>query len=84
MACHPEPQRRIAWRLIAFSPEFESYLQSRTPEWASAITGLSVAEIEAFALQHGDGLTTARLQVEDPVGPHVGPGAYGAVVLQRP
>jgi anaerobic selenocysteine-containing dehydrogenase len=27
----------------------ESHLQSRTPEWASAITGLSVSEIEAFA-----------------------------------
>ncbi|NRB31579.1 MAG: molybdopterin oxidoreductase family protein [Rhizobiaceae bacterium] len=29
--------------------ELESYLQSRTPQWASEITGLSVAEIEAFA-----------------------------------
>ena len=27
----------------------ESHLQSRTPEWASAITGLDVADIEAFA-----------------------------------
>ncbi len=27
----------------------EAHLQTRTPEWASAITGLSVAEIEAFA-----------------------------------
>jgi len=27
----------------------ERHLQSRTPEWASAITGLSVEEIEAFA-----------------------------------
>ena len=27
----------------------ESHLQSRTPQWAAAITGLSVAEIEAFA-----------------------------------
>jgi len=27
----------------------EAHLQSRTPEWASAITGLSVSEIEAFA-----------------------------------
>lgn len=32
-----------------FSDEFESHLQARTPEWASEITGLSVAEIEAFA-----------------------------------
>ena len=27
----------------------EAHLQTRTPEWASAITGLPVAEIEAFA-----------------------------------
>jgi len=27
----------------------EAHLRTRTPEWASAITGLSVAEIEAFA-----------------------------------
>ena len=27
----------------------EAHLQSRTPQWASAITGLSVEEIEAFA-----------------------------------
>ena len=32
-----------------FSDEFESHLQTRTPEWAAEITGLSVAEIEAFA-----------------------------------
>ncbi|MFD0915658.1 molybdopterin-dependent oxidoreductase [Pseudahrensia aquimaris] len=29
--------------------EFEAHLQSRTPEWAADITGLSVEEIEAFA-----------------------------------
>ena len=29
--------------------ELEAHLKPRTPEWASAITGLSVAEIEAFA-----------------------------------
>jgi anaerobic selenocysteine-containing dehydrogenase len=29
--------------------ELEAHLRSRTPEWASAITGLDVAEIEAFA-----------------------------------
>ncbi len=28
--------------------ELEAHLKSRTPEWAAAITGLSVAEIEAF------------------------------------
>ncbi len=29
--------------------ELEAHLQTRTPQWASAITGLMVAEIEAFA-----------------------------------
>ena len=29
--------------------ELEAHLAARTPEWAAAITGLSVAEIEAFA-----------------------------------
>ncbi len=29
--------------------ELEAHLQSKTPEWASEITGLDVAEIEAFA-----------------------------------
>jgi anaerobic selenocysteine-containing dehydrogenase len=29
--------------------EFERHLASKTPEWAAAITGLSVAEIESFA-----------------------------------
>jgi anaerobic selenocysteine-containing dehydrogenase len=29
--------------------EFEAHLRTRGPEWASKITGLSVAEIEAFA-----------------------------------
>ena len=37
--------------------ELEQHLQSRTPEWASAITGLSVAEIETFAKMVG---TTPR------------------------
>jgi anaerobic selenocysteine-containing dehydrogenase len=32
-----------------FSSEFEAHLATRTPEWAAAITGLTVAEIEAFA-----------------------------------
>ena len=32
-----------------FSPEFEAHLDTRTPEWAAAITGLTVDEIEAFA-----------------------------------
>ncbi len=33
--------------------ELESHLQDRTPEWASSITGLDVAEIEAFAMLVG-------------------------------
>lgn len=33
--------------------EVEAHLKSRTPEWASAITGLSVAEIENFAALYG-------------------------------
>lgn len=31
----------------------EAHLRSRTPEWAAGITGLSVAEIEAFAALYG-------------------------------
>lgn len=37
--------------------ELERHLQSRTPEWASAITGLTVDEIETFARMVG---TTPR------------------------
>ena len=33
--------------------EFEAHLKSRTPEWASGITGLSVGEIETFARMVG-------------------------------
>ncbi len=32
-----------------FPAELEAHLQTRTPEWASGLTGLSVGEIEAFA-----------------------------------
>jgi len=32
-----------------FGPDFEAHLASKTPEWAAEITGLTVAEIEAFA-----------------------------------
>jgi len=34
--------------------EFEAHLKTRTPEWASAITGASAAEIEAFAKVIGE------------------------------
>ncbi|MGH6814641.1 MAG: molybdopterin-dependent oxidoreductase [Hyphomicrobiaceae bacterium] len=37
--------------------ELEQHLRARTPEWASAITGLTVAEIETFARMIG---TTPR------------------------
>jgi anaerobic selenocysteine-containing dehydrogenase len=37
--------------------ELEAHLRTRTPEWAAAITGLSVAEIETFARMIG---TTPR------------------------
>jgi anaerobic selenocysteine-containing dehydrogenase len=36
------------------SPELEAHLATRTPEWASAICGVSVAEIEAFARLVGE------------------------------
>jgi len=32
-----------------FSPEFESHLKDKTPDWAAHITGLSVTQIEEFA-----------------------------------
>lgn len=32
-----------------FSPAFEAHVQSRTPQWAADITGLSVEQIEEFA-----------------------------------
>ena len=38
--------------------ELEEHLQSRDPAWASAITGLSVEEIEAFAHLVGDDART--------------------------
>ncbi len=37
--------------------ELEAHLETRTPEWAAAITGLTVAEIESFARMIG---TTPR------------------------
>jgi anaerobic selenocysteine-containing dehydrogenase len=36
-------------RYTDFPNELEAHLASRTPEWASAISGVPVAEIEAFA-----------------------------------
>ena len=36
-------------RLTDFDAEIEAHIMSRTPAWAAAITGLEIAEIEAFA-----------------------------------
>ena len=36
-------------RMTDFDAEVEAHIMSRTPEWAASITGLGVAEIEAFA-----------------------------------
>ena len=41
--------RAFMARWTDFSAAFEAHLATRTPAWAAAITGLSVAEIEAFA-----------------------------------
>jgi anaerobic selenocysteine-containing dehydrogenase len=41
--------RHYMSKFTDFSPEFESHLDSRTPQWAAEITGLSIDEIEAFA-----------------------------------
>ena len=40
--------------------ELEAHLRPRTPDWAAQITGLGVAEIEAFALAYN---TTARAYI---------------------
>ena len=41
-------------RRAAGTAELEAHLASRTPQWAADITGLSVAEIEAFAKLLGE------------------------------
>ncbi len=41
--------RDFMFQYSDLTDEIESHLQSRTPQWAADITGLSVAEIEAFA-----------------------------------
>lgn len=40
-------------RMTDVPDELETHLASRTPAWASAITGLSIDEIEAFAKLYG-------------------------------
>jgi anaerobic selenocysteine-containing dehydrogenase len=46
--------REYMSKFTDFSPEFESHLQARTPQWASEITGLSVEQIETFARLVGE------------------------------
>ena len=41
-----------------YTDEFEQHLQIKTPEWAASITGLTVAEIEAFAHLVGENKRT--------------------------
>lgn len=41
--------RQFLEKFTDFGPDVEAHFSTRTPEWASAITGLPVAEIEAFA-----------------------------------
>ena len=41
--------RQYLSQFTDFDAEVEAHLMARPPEWAAAITGLSVAEIEAFA-----------------------------------
>ena len=41
--------REYLERYTDITPEFEAHLRERGPEWASGITGLAAAEIEAFA-----------------------------------
>lgn len=40
-------------RLTDFGPDVAAHLETRTPQWAAAITGLSVEEIVAFARLYG-------------------------------
>src|SRR5215510_9470591 len=40
-------------RYTDFDPAVEAHIRTRTPQWAAAITGLSVAEITAFARLYG-------------------------------
>ncbi|MBI1384198.1 MAG: molybdopterin-dependent oxidoreductase [Rhizobiales bacterium] len=46
--------REYLWRYASGTDELEDHVRSRTPEWAAAITGLSVDEIEAFARLVGE------------------------------
>lgn len=40
-------------RLTDFGPDVATHLETRTPQWAAAITGLSIDEIVAFARLYG-------------------------------
>jgi len=45
--------RAFLAELTDFTPEVEAHLSSRTPAWAAAVTGLTEAEIVAFARLYG-------------------------------
>lgn len=45
--------RNYLARHTDFSERFERHLAERTPQWAAAITGLSVDQIVAFAVSYG-------------------------------
>ncbi|MCX8504593.1 MAG: molybdopterin oxidoreductase family protein [Beijerinckiaceae bacterium] len=50
--------REYLARATDYPKEFEQHLKTKTPEWAAAITGLSVAEIETFAKLVGENKRT--------------------------
>ncbi|WP_046023080.1 molybdopterin-dependent oxidoreductase [Magnetospira sp. QH-2] len=45
--------REYLERMTDFPADLERHLESRSPEWAAAITGLEATEIEAFAQLYG-------------------------------
>ncbi len=45
--------RHFLARLTDFGPQTEAHLRERTPAWAATVTGLTEAEIEAFARLYG-------------------------------
>ena len=50
--------REYLERATDYPKEFEHHLKTKTPEWAAAITGLSVEEIETFAKLVGENKRT--------------------------
>jgi anaerobic selenocysteine-containing dehydrogenase len=50
--------REYLARATDYPKEFEQHLNTKTPEWAAAITGLSIIEIETFAKLVGENKRT--------------------------